>query len=295
MGTVDTTVSAARCGHHRQPAPVAVYSRRMSASSCRNCGAQLSGPFCASCGQSAHDNHDTTLGHLFHELTHELLHVDGKIWRTVLALVIRPGQLTAEYWAGRRAAWIRPFRVFLIAAAVAYLAVPGIGPMNFDVFVRTDASGDRNVFIGTSAPPSAAPGTGVSDVPEADRHAYLEKIRKAYAPVRYAAVPLFAIASWTLMRRRQPYFANHVVLAAHFYSAWYTQSVLLSVLPWHGRAVAIAGLVGSVAYLFATLRTLFRQRVGWAVLSTLALWVVMLLLELVLAYTAGWWVTRLPS
>lgn len=262
----------------------------MSSQACRNCGVTLTGAFCASCGQSAHDGHDTTLGHLFHELTHEVLHVDGKIGRTLLALVATPGRLTAEYWAGRRAGWIRPFRVFLIAVAIHFLTVPGIGPMNFDVYVRTDASGTRDVFIGTSAPLATRAGT--TAVTEDDRHRYLERIRKAHAPVRYAAVPLFAVATWALFRRRQAFFANHVVLAAHFYSAWYTLSVLLALAHLPGRAAATIGLLGSGAYLFATVRRLFGQRLAWALVSSLCLYAVMLVLELLLAFAAGWWVGR---
>ena len=73
----------------------------MSSGVCANCATPLAGAYCHQCGQPESASHPATIGHLFHELTHELLHVDGKIWRTVVALFTRPGALTREYWEGR--------------------------------------------------------------------------------------------------------------------------------------------------------------------------------------------------
>ena len=78
----------------------------MSSGTCANCGSALAGPYCSRCGQHESASHPATMGHLAHELSHELLHVDGKVWRTAKALFLEPGRLTAEYWQGRRAGWI---------------------------------------------------------------------------------------------------------------------------------------------------------------------------------------------
>lgn len=40
--------------------------------------------------------------------------LDGRLWRTLLALLFRPGFLTREYFAGRRRRYIRPARLFLL-------------------------------------------------------------------------------------------------------------------------------------------------------------------------------------
>ena len=256
---------------------------------CKNCGATLTGAYCAQCGQSAHDNHKTTIAHLFHELTHELLHVDGTIWRTLLTLMTRPGALTAEYWEGRRASWIRPFRVFLIAAAIHFVAVSGIGPMNLDILLRKTDAGDYNVAIGTlnERDRIRTPGT---DVSEGERHEYLEKIRHVYAPVRYAAVPLFAVVSLLLYVRRQPFYADHLVFALHFYAFWYACSVIASPIPRATAAIIVS--LATAAYLLLATRRLHHQ--GWLVsaLKSVALFAFMLLLEMALAMVAAAWVGR---
>ena len=69
------------------------------------------------------DPHEYALGHFFHDLFHELLHVDGKIVRTLQALLTRPGQLTLDYWEGRRARYLPPLRMYLIATALFFAFV----------------------------------------------------------------------------------------------------------------------------------------------------------------------------
>jgi hypothetical protein len=47
------------------------------------------------------------VGHLLHEVFHELAHLDTRLLRTLGAL-LRPGLLTQEYFAGRRTRWFPP-------------------------------------------------------------------------------------------------------------------------------------------------------------------------------------------
>src|SRR5665213_1796905 len=114
---------------------------------CRNCDHALTGPYCAACGQAERDGHPPTLGHFFHDLVHEFAHVDGKIFRTLFALLFQPGKLTEEYWAGRIYSWVRPIRLFLIVVALQALVSSGQGPLNHQVRVDRSIEGDLSVNI----------------------------------------------------------------------------------------------------------------------------------------------------
>lgn len=85
---------------------------------CANCGAPATGAYCADCGQSAHLHQ--SVGALWHELLHGVLHMDGKIWRTLPELALRPGILTRRYIAGERAKFVSPFALFLFSALLMY-------------------------------------------------------------------------------------------------------------------------------------------------------------------------------
>ena len=85
---------------------------------CLNCGAALDGHYCANCGQSAHIH--KTVGAIFHDLMHNVLHLDGKLFRTLPELARRPGQLTRRYIDGERAKFISPLALFLFSALLMY-------------------------------------------------------------------------------------------------------------------------------------------------------------------------------
>lgn len=208
-------------------------------SHCANCRKPLHGEYCSHCGQPAHEGHAPTLRHFFHELTHEFLHVDGKIGRTVKALLTAPGLLTAEYWSGRIVSWIRPIRLFLIVVAAHLLSSPGIGPLNYQVVLYRNA---RGVIIlqATGNPESVARQAGFQPLPEAERKAAFEKFERVYLPIRYFSPLAFALASWLLYRKSQPYFVNHLVGGLHFYSFWYTLAILVGLLGrWHSEINAL--------------------------------------------------------
>jgi hypothetical protein len=76
------------------------------AHACLNCGAALTGAFCAACGQPAHI-HRSFLS-LGHDILHGVFHFDTKLWRTLPELAFRPGRLTRRYIDGERAKFISP-------------------------------------------------------------------------------------------------------------------------------------------------------------------------------------------
>src|ERR1035438_4035386 len=89
------------------------------AAQCANCGATLQGNYCHQCGQKHWGAHGWALGHFLHELFHEFTHVDSSILGTFRTL-LRPGELTAQYLAGRRAAFVNPIRLYLLTTAVFF-------------------------------------------------------------------------------------------------------------------------------------------------------------------------------
>jgi hypothetical protein len=99
---------------------------------CRNCGAELTGRYCAACGQKARVHR--TIGAFWHDLLHSVLHFEGKIWTTLPMLAWHPGELTRRYIHGERAKFVSPtalflFSVFLMFAVFSTVGGP-IGPLD---------------------------------------------------------------------------------------------------------------------------------------------------------------------
>lgn len=109
---------------------------------CKNCGATLSGPYCASCGQQAHVHR--TFSAIWHDILHSVLHFDGKLWRTLPMLAFKPGELTRRYIHGERAKFVSPmafflFSIFLMFAVFSFTGGPfGSGTSTHNVSFKKD-------------------------------------------------------------------------------------------------------------------------------------------------------------
>jgi hypothetical protein len=85
---------------------------------CPNCGAALSTPYCGQCGQAAHLHR--SLHSLGHDILHGVFHFEGKIWRTLPELTLRPGRLTQRYLAGERVKFVSPMALFLFTVFLMF-------------------------------------------------------------------------------------------------------------------------------------------------------------------------------
>jgi hypothetical protein len=95
------------------------------AGACLNCATPLAGNFCHECGQAAHVHR--SLGAFFHDLTHAVLHLEGKTWRTLPMLAWKPGELTRRYIDGQRARFVSPMALFLFSVFIMFAVIQGIG------------------------------------------------------------------------------------------------------------------------------------------------------------------------
>ena len=110
---------------------------------CPNCGAFASDAYCSECGQSARDRLPT-FAQFMREATGRYLAFDGKLWKTLVPLLFRPGFLTRAYLAGKRKRYIGPARLFLISSLVLFavlrFAAESIDILEFDTAMQTEAA-----------------------------------------------------------------------------------------------------------------------------------------------------------
>jgi hypothetical protein len=73
------------------------------------------GAYCAACGERFLSVEDFDIRHfLVEHLPHEVLHVDGKLARTLRLLFLRPGRLAVDHVEGRRQPFVSPLRLYLL-------------------------------------------------------------------------------------------------------------------------------------------------------------------------------------
>lgn len=89
---------------------------------CLNCGAIVEERYCTRCGQENVEPKES-VGHLIRHFFEDITHFDGKFFVTVKDLIIRPGFLTREYVAGRRATYLNPIRMYIFISAVFFVSL----------------------------------------------------------------------------------------------------------------------------------------------------------------------------
>lgn len=111
---------------------------------CLNCGSTLAGRFCHRCGQRA--NVHRTLRAFWHDLVHGVLHLDGKVWKTLPLLAWRPGELTRRYICGERAKFVSPMGLFLFSVFLLFAVLTVLGGGVQDVRQRQIVTdGDQDI------------------------------------------------------------------------------------------------------------------------------------------------------
>jgi Protein of unknown function (DUF3667) len=87
---------------------------------CLNCNAEVQGRFCQNCGQENIEPTESVWDlvlHFFKDITH----FDGKFFSSLKYLITRPGYLSKEYMAGRRASYVNPVRMYIFTSAFFFL------------------------------------------------------------------------------------------------------------------------------------------------------------------------------
>lgn len=230
---------------------------------CRNCETELSGRYCSQCGQKD-KHHDPSLHDLMHEFVHEFLHLDGKIVATMKALVLKPGSLSAEFLAGRRARFIGPVRLYLTLSLIFFL-VAAYSPQQKEA-IRSKAEKDQvqleiNKAEGKAGEKGGRIAKTVSKAiedPELFRHAFLSNVSR----VMFVIVPLFALGLRVAYRNRKRRYPSFVYFSLHYHAFvflvltvyWLAGMTKLEILE---SIVGFAVLVCIPVYLFMAMRRVF--------------------------------------
>jgi hypothetical protein len=249
---------------------------------CRNCGAAAPGAYCPACGQDTRERLPT-FGQFMRDATGRYVALDGKLWKTLAALLFRPGFLTREYLAGRRRRYIGPARLFLVSSLVLFAALRlATGSLEIDSLRIGDpqAATKARIEAGNIVTPDDNLTFRLADLPQANgllskpiarfnsltRAQKLEQILQGtlrYGPyAMFVLLPAFALLLKLLYlgrRRRHParprLYGEHLVFAAQNHAFLFAVGTLMVVLPQ--GAARLAALLWTLVYLTWSMRAVY--------------------------------------
>lgn len=144
-----------------------------AAAACGNCATPLKGLYCYRCGQPIKGLIRPLSGWVA-DFFDSVFDYDGRLPRTLIPLLFRPGFLTREYIAGRRVRYVTPVRLFLFLTIALFFALRlttdfGLGEVTANL-IPDEADMPRVERI-------------VGWLPQSERDAVLEDIRSPPPPV----------------------------------------------------------------------------------------------------------------
>jgi Protein of unknown function (DUF3667) len=223
------------------PREIALPETAIQPARCKNCDAVLLGRYCVNCSQAA-DVHVPSTMELMHELLEGLTHSDSRLWRTLVLLWFKPGKLTQEFVAGRRAAYLPPFRLYLILSILFFLIASfmhtnGVEVINFD---------DQSMSATAEHKPSITSCDDVNFITFARhpdwnlriKHACTEIIRDNGQNLLHVAIgtmskamfiflPLIAFLHMLLYWRPRYRYAEHLLFFIHLHAFYFSAAILM--------------------------------------------------------------------
>ncbi len=114
---------------------------------CLNCGSIVQGRFCQDCGQENIDHSLSTMGLIRHFFS-DMVHFDGKYFKTIGTLITRPGYLSLAFLQGKRAMYVDPVKMYIFTSAFFFLVL-------FTFFVKLDPKQLKTEFKGYYQTPAS--------------------------------------------------------------------------------------------------------------------------------------------
>jgi hypothetical protein len=251
---------------------------------CVSCDAPLAGPYCSQCGERTLEPEALTLRHFaVHTVAHELVHVDGALWRTLRLLFVHPGRLSLEYAAGRRRPYVNPFRLLLIAIVTYALTSSwsgrvvtwNLGPVTTSIApaaVKRGLSVENTIQLvdpyGLLRQQVAAKREQLAS--EAARERFHERLAAFAQPISFTNVLLLAATLHLVFRRKRRRFLEHAAFSMHAVSFVLLSSLTLFVAIrlrfWLGGYLFLTfGLLAlwQFAYLTVAIRRFYLDKGQW--------------------------------
>jgi hypothetical protein len=225
---------------------------------CPNCGSTLAGYYCHQCGQKKiHPNEFSVRRFLGRVLTEFIDLESNKVFKTVRAMVLKPGLLAREYLAGRRSTYIGPVKLYLTFSAIYFLFAWGA--------LADIRGGGAERAARNPNTIAEARRRGVDPRALADK-AY-ERAQSYASVLRFSSVLISGFFLSLLYVRMKKYYVEHLIFSLYYYSFdFFSKSVfallfiVLAAVGWKlpSRVLDSFYVIGFIYLVFA-LRRVYQQ------------------------------------
>jgi hypothetical protein len=186
---------------------------------CVTCGEPIATPFCPHCGERrASDRKHGVWDFIRDHVIEAFASFDGRIIRTLKALVLAPGKLTVEFMRGSRIPYVAPLQFFLMLNVVYFVWSAKSGDRMFETQLGVQVQQPIYGPVARRLVDAELVASGDTSKAAAKQYAReFDRLESTQArSLLVAMAPIFAVfvGAATLGRRRRP-IVQHVVFALH--------------------------------------------------------------------------------
>lgn len=215
---------------------------------CPNCGEVFGDDrprFCPACGQETRLR-PPTIGEFVQQFGGAFISTEGALWRTLRLLLLRPGELTRQYLAGRRKHYVLPLRLYLTVSVIVLLALRLVASAGLEpdgaIKVSARPAGTMQIGMGRAGVKDGK--FFCDDLPQwlcrrlqkrldLEPARLLDQVRATgerfvanLGAAMFVLLPAFALYLKLVYWNRGLRYTEHLVFALHLHAAWFVAIAL---------------------------------------------------------------------
>jgi hypothetical protein len=179
---------------------------------CKNCENEFNGIVCNHCGQHPVTSR-LSLKTLWKEWRERRKFDGSKLFKTFISLFLRPGAVIRGYLDGKRHSYYNAVNFFLLAASLIAFAT-----LQFNTFNMEEAvEGMKKLLLPFGYPEEAFENNAMLE--------YIAWVRSHMNLILLASLPVMALSSWILFRKRGFSLGEHLIM--HCYAYGFSNMIMI--------------------------------------------------------------------
>jgi hypothetical protein len=271
---------------------------------CSNCGYEFKdvNNFCPNCGQKNHDL-KIPLKHLLEETVENTFHFDSKTLLTLKMLIFKPGCLSKEFNAGRRANYVMPIRLYVMISFIFFFLLSTFSSThNKEADLKHDHNQNKNKvnlsinYGGVSSAELSGFNLAQTDslmkirgIPMTNTNKYIyhqfykiansssaefmHLLMKNISYMMFVLMPVFGLLIFLFNRKSLTYYIEGLIISIHFHSFIFLLSTIFLVFSYLFARELFFLIVLLIIpfYMYFVFKNIFNQGIGLTALKTIVI------------------------
>ena len=221
---------------------------------CKNCNSELVGLYCSECGQK--NTELLSVKAIVKELTDNMFSFDSRFFITLKYLIIKPGFLTKEYWAGRRTTYLPPLRMYLVLSVFYFFlhSIMDEGLLHI-IIDKSPQNNPKTFAFNTDGVPqifhfiidNLNKGIKVTDERQLSKDFWGDYMPSAM----FILMPFMGLLLLLVYKKKKLFYSYHLITVLHFHCFVFFLNSVEELIP----------IIEDILFAFSKLSTIFQVKI----------------------------------